>query len=63
MGYPGTESRVQDPIEVQKYIDLLLKHGQVGIDTGRIYGEGTSEKVILLHLLTLYFTDASYCRS
>jgi len=27
-------------------VDLLVSHGQVGIDTGRIYGAGASERVL-----------------
>ncbi|KAI0790936.1 Aldo/keto reductase [Abortiporus biennis] len=46
---PGAESgggELTDPNVVQKFVDCLLKHGQVGIDTARVYGQGTSEKLI-----------------
>lgn len=45
VGYPGTETRIQDPVEVQQFIDALVEHGHVGINTARTYGSGTSEKV------------------
>ncbi|KAL4253812.1 NADP-dependent oxidoreductase domain superfamily protein [Abortiporus biennis] len=46
---PGSEpgiGNVNDTNEAQKFIDCILKHGQVGIDTARTYGQGTSEKLI-----------------
>lgn len=46
LGAPGTGERVSDPAIVQDFIDLMLSHGQTGIDTSRIYAQGTSEKLI-----------------
>ncbi|KAI0790935.1 aflatoxin B1-aldehyde reductase [Abortiporus biennis] len=46
---PGSElgvGDVTDPNEAQKFVDCMLQHGHIGIDTARIYGKGTSEKLI-----------------
>ncbi|KAI0345670.1 aflatoxin B1-aldehyde reductase [Trametopsis cervina] len=45
-GHPGTTSRIQDTNTAQKLVDALLKYDHYVVDTGRIYAEGTSEKVI-----------------
>ena len=49
-GYPlgtpeSTTARVTDPAAAQELVDLMLRHGQKGIDTSRVYAQGTSEKV------------------
>lgn len=44
-GQVGSQGRITDPTEVQKWIDLMVAHGQVGVDTARVYSEGTAEKV------------------
>lgn len=41
----GPKGRFSDPIQLQGCIDLMVKHGQVGLDSGRMYAEGTAEKV------------------
>ena len=45
VGLPGSGSRFTDAAEIQKWVDVLVEHGQLIIDTARIYGGGTSEKV------------------
>jgi len=45
-GAPGTETRTHDPLDAQKFIDVLVGHGYTGIDTARRYGRGTSEELI-----------------
>lgn len=47
MGYPETRTRIHDPVEVQLFVDTMLKHGHVTIDTAQNYGNGTSERVSL----------------
>ena len=37
--------RVSDRAVAQEFVDLMVSNGHVGIDTSRIYGEGTSEQV------------------
>jgi aflatoxin B1 aldehyde reductase len=44
-GAVGTHERVSDPSVAQGFLDLMINHGQTGIDTSRIYCQGTSEKV------------------
>lgn len=49
-------------IEAQQIVDVMLKHGQVGLDTARFYINGTSEKVPFRPVLlrALKFTKVSY---
>lgn len=44
-GHPGTHSRIEDSKTAQRFVDVMLNHGHVGIDTAQNYGNGTSEKV------------------
>ena len=44
-GLVGFKGRFNDPVEVQKWVDIMVKHGQNSIDTSRMYCEGTSEAV------------------
>ncbi|PSR71752.1 hypothetical protein PHLCEN_2v12356 [Hermanssonia centrifuga] len=46
VGQPGSEATIVGPAETQKFIDVIVKYGQNGVDTSRIYGNGTSESVI-----------------
>ncbi|PSS22677.1 hypothetical protein PHLCEN_2v3043 [Hermanssonia centrifuga] len=47
-GQVGTDgnARFTDPALIQQWVDIMAKHGQVGIDTSRLYGKGTSEKLL-----------------
>ncbi|EKM49688.1 uncharacterized protein PHACADRAFT_154194 [Phanerochaete carnosa HHB-10118-sp] len=45
-GTPESGARLNDPAIVQRFIDLCVVHGQCGIDASRIYGNGTSEKLL-----------------
>ncbi|GJE91890.1 aldo/keto reductase [Phanerochaete sordida] len=46
LGAPESGGRVSDKTVVQELVDIMLKHGHIGIDTARIYGQGTSEELI-----------------
>ncbi len=54
MGTVGN-ARFTDPALIQQWVDIMARHGQVGIDTSRLYGKGTSEKV-RLYLALVRFT-------
>ncbi|KAI0271695.1 aflatoxin B1-aldehyde reductase [Gloeopeniophorella convolvens] len=45
-GTVGGISKIGEPAEAQKYIDILVGHGYNTIDTARAYGGGTSEEII-----------------
>lgn len=45
MGHQGSGARVSDVTVLQQMVDTMVDHGQSGVDTARIYNEGTSEKV------------------
>ena len=38
-------ARVSDPAIAQEFVDYMISQGQVGLDTSRIYCDGTSEQV------------------
>ncbi|KAI0792968.1 aflatoxin B1-aldehyde reductase [Irpex lacteus] len=44
-GHLGTHSRIEDSETAQRFVDVMLNHGHVGVDTAQNYGNGTSEKV------------------
>ncbi|KAF7796531.1 hypothetical protein EIP86_007711 [Pleurotus ostreatoroseus] len=46
MGLPESGSRHSDAAEAQQWVDLMVQHGQPYIDTARVYGNGTCEKLI-----------------
>lgn len=46
IGAPNTDERISDPAIAQEFVDLMVSHGHTGIDTSRIYCEGTSEKLL-----------------
>ncbi|KAJ3552501.1 hypothetical protein NM688_g4120 [Phlebia brevispora] len=45
MGLPGS-SRHSDATEIQRWIDVMVKHGHPYIDTARLYSNGTSEELL-----------------
>ncbi|KAI0271694.1 aflatoxin B1-aldehyde reductase [Gloeopeniophorella convolvens] len=45
-GTVGGMSKIGEPAEGQKYIDILVGYGYNTIDTARVYGYGTSEEII-----------------
>lgn len=66
VGQPGSDARVVGAKTVQKFIDIVVKHGQYGVDTSNIYAGGTSEQVTpvmrllaVLGALTFFFFHCS----
>ncbi|KAH9982097.1 aflatoxin B1-aldehyde reductase [Lactifluus volemus] len=45
-GTNGRFAKIGDPIEAQKYVDLLVNYGYGALDASRAYGAGTTEEVI-----------------
>ena len=45
IGTPGSGARFTDTADIQKWIDVMVAHCQLNIDSARVYGNGTSEKV------------------
>ncbi|EKM49705.1 uncharacterized protein PHACADRAFT_265289 [Phanerochaete carnosa HHB-10118-sp] len=43
-GAANTSERVSDPVVAQEFVDLMVSHGYVGVDTSRVCCDGTSEK-------------------
>jgi hypothetical protein len=44
-GTNGRFAKIGDPIEAQKYVDLLVNYGHGALDASRAYGAGTTEEV------------------
>ena len=44
-GTIGRFAKIGDPVEAQKYVDLLVSYGHGALDAARAYGGGTTEEV------------------
>ncbi|GJE91889.1 aldo/keto reductase [Phanerochaete sordida] len=45
-GDADKRGRVTDPAVAQQFLDYMVEHGHIGVDTSRIYCKGSSEKLI-----------------